>query len=234
MSTTQPTSDWKTFARNIDHTLLKTDGTRDAVVRLCKEALHYGFHTVCVQPCYVALVAKLLRGSEVKTGSVIGFPQGATLTSVKCFEADEAIRLEAEELDMVLNVSALKSGDREGVRDDIRAVVQVAHTGGALLKVILETPLLTREEKTLACELCLEAGADYVKTATGFAGGGATIEDVRLMRSVVGLRARVKAAGGIRTAADAAAMLAAGADRLGTSASVVIMRELGAPAIPDF
>ncbi|MFB3915647.1 MAG: deoxyribose-phosphate aldolase [Terriglobales bacterium] len=231
MSAVQPISDWRALARTIDHTLIRTDGTREAVVKLCDEALHYGFHTVSVQPCQIALVASMLRGSQVLTGSVVGFPQGATLTTVKQFEAAEVMRLGAQELDMVLNIAALKSGDHDSVANDIKAVAHVAHDGGAILKVIIETPLLTREEKVLACELCLKGGADYVKTATGMAGGGAAVEDVRLMRSVVGKRAGVKAAGGIRTAADAAAMLAAGADRLGTSASVAIMHELGAPGM---
>ena len=229
MPASSPMPDWQSVARTIDHTVIKTEATRSAIVQLCQEALRYEFQAVSLQPCYVALAARLLRGSPVRVGSVIGFPQGATLTTVKRFEAAEAIRAGAQELDMVLNVGQLKAGEGDLVQNDIAGVVQVAHEYGAILKVIIETPLLTEAEKTLACELCVAAGADYVKTATGLAGGGATVEDVRRMRAVVGTRAGVKAAGGIRTAAQAMAMLAAGATRLGTSASAAIVRELGAP-----
>lgn len=219
------------MARVIDHTLLKPEATPPQIEQLCREAAHYGFAAACVQPAYVALAASLLRATPVKVASVVGFPQGTTLSSVKRFEAFQAIRLGAGEIDMVQNVGALKAGDRDRVQNDIRAVVEVAHANGAIVKVILENALLTREEKVLACELALAAGADFVKTSTGFSSGGATVEDVALMRSVVGDRAGVKAAGGIRTAADVAAMLAAGADRIGASASVAIVKELGAAEI---
>jgi deoxyribose-phosphate aldolase len=169
-----------------------------------------------------------LRLSPVKVASVVGFPHGATLSTAKRLEAIEILRLGADELDMVLNVGALKSGEHALVASDIRGVVEVAHDAGALVKVILETALLNREEKVLACELAVAAGADFVKTSTGFASAGATVEDVSLLRMTIGDRAGVKAAGGIRTAADVKAMLDAGADRIGASSSVNILRELGA------
>ncbi len=220
--------DWKAVARLIDHTILKPEATPAHIEQLCREAMRYGFAAVCVQPSFVELAASLLRGTEVSVASVIGFPQGATLTAVKRFEALEALRLGAGELDMVQNVGALKADARNLVEADIRAVVEAAHAQGARLKVILENALLTHEEKVLACELAVAAGADFVKTSTGFSAGGATVEDVALMRSVVGERAGVKAAGGIRTASDALAMIAAGATRIGASASVAIVKELGA------
>ena len=173
------------------------------------------------------MAASMLRGTPVKVATTIGFPLGANHTTVKRFEAEEAIRLGAAELDMVMNIGALKSGDRQSVQNDMAAVVEVGHAGGAIVKIILEMPLLTLEEKILGCELSLAAKADFVKTATGFF-GGATADDVSLMRGVVGNRAGVKASGGIRTAAAAQAMLEAGANRLGTSSGVTIMRELGA------
>jgi deoxyribose-phosphate aldolase len=221
------TREWQAIAATIDHTLLKPEATRDQIIRLCEEAAYFGFATVCVNPWWVPLAASTLSGSGVKTATTIGFPLGANYTTVKRFEAAEAVRLGAQELDMVMNVGALKSRDRQSVQNDIAAVAEVAHTGGAILKVILETPLLTLEEKILSCELSLAGKADFVKTATGFL-GGATVEDVSLMRGVVGDRAGVKASGGIRTAATAQAMIEAGANRLGTSSGVVIVRELGA------
>lgn len=213
----------------IDHTVLKPDATRAQIEQLCREALRYQTASVCIQPGWVATAARLLQGSPVKVCTVIGFPQGATLTTVKRFEAFEALRLGAQELDMVMNVGALKSGDHELVENDVRGVAEVAHRGGAILKVILENCLLNKEEKLLACELCVGAGADFVKTSTGFAASGATTEDVALMKATVGQLAKVKAAGGIRTAADLRAMVAAGADRVGASATVAILREVGAP-----
>ena len=213
----------------IDHTVLKPDATRAQIEQLCREALRYQTASVCIQPGWVATAARLLQGSPVKVCTVIGFPQGATLTTVKRFEAFEALRLGVQELDMVMNVGALKSGDRELVGNDVRGVAEVAHRGGAILKVILENCLLNKDEKLLACELCVGAGADFVKTSTGFAASGATTDDVALMKATVGQRAKVKAAGGIRTAADLRAMLAAGADRVGASATVAILREMGAP-----
>ena len=227
-ATQRSPQDWRAIARVIDHTLLKPETTGAQIEQLCAEARHYGFATVFVHPAWVALAAFELQGSAVRVGTPVGFPQGAHTTATKRFEAEEALRLGAAELDMVLNIGALKSGQTERVLGDIRGVVEIAHEGGVILKVILETPLLTGDEKKLACELCVAAGADFVKTATGLA-GGATVEDVALMRSVVGDRAQVKASGGIRTAASLAAMLDAGAARIGTSSSVAIMRELGAP-----
>ncbi|HTC94434.1 MAG TPA: deoxyribose-phosphate aldolase [Terriglobales bacterium] len=222
-------SDWQAAAKLIDHTLLKPEATTDQVTQLCREALKFGFASVCVQPCYVPLTGSLLQGSAVKVCTVIGFPSGATLSECKRFEASEVLRLGARELDMVINIGALKSRDHAAVQADIQSVAEVTHQGGAILKVIIETALLTREEKIKACELAVAAGAEFVKTSTGFAGGGATVEDVALMRQAVGDRAKVKASGGIRSAADFQAMVSAGADRVGASASVAIMRELGAP-----
>jgi deoxyribose-phosphate aldolase len=227
-----PLRDWRQAARLIDHTLLRPDSTRTQLIRHCEEAIFYGFATVAVHPSSVALAASLLHGTGVKVGAPVGYPLGSALTTVKRFEAAELLRLGAQEMDMVLNIGALKSGDRLLVQNDIAGVVRVAHEGGAALKVILETSLLSIEEKILACELSVAAAADYVKTSTGTTSAGATASDVSLMRGVVGRRAGVKAAGGIRTAADFAAMLHAGADRIGCGASVGIMRELGAPEMP--
>jgi deoxyribose-phosphate aldolase len=221
------TRGWQAVANSIDHTLLKPEAARDQIVRLCDEAASFGFAAVCVNPWWIGLAASILRGTPVKVAATIGFPLGANHTTVKRFEAEEAIRLGAQELDMVMNVGALKSGDRQAVQNDIAAVAEVARAGGAILKVILEAPLLTLEEKILSCELSLAGKADFVKTATGFF-GGATVDDVSLMRGVVGHRAGVKASGGIRTAAVAQAMIEAGANRLGTSSGVAIVRELGA------
>jgi deoxyribose-phosphate aldolase len=190
--------------------------------------MQYGFASVFVHPSYLAFAVSALHGSGVKPGTPIAFPFGANLTTTKRSEAADAIRLGALELDMVLNVGALKSGERKLVENDIRAVVEIAHEGGALLKVILETGLLTIEEKILACELSLAAGADFVKTCTGFNGGAATVDDIALMRGVVGTRAGVKASGGVRTLAAINAMLAAGANRIGTSSAINIMKEAGA------
>lgn len=218
---------WQQIAAVIDHTLLKPEANRDQIVQLSEEAVSFGFAAVCVNPCWISLVAAIVHGTPVKVASTIGFPLGAGHTTTKCFEADEAVRLGAQELDMVMNIGALKSGDRRLVQSEIESVVKIAHDNDAIVKVILETPLLSLEEKILSCQLCVAAHADFVKTATGFM-GGATVEDVALMRGVVGDDAGVKASGGIRTAAAASAMLDAGADRIGTSSSVSIMRELGA------
>src|SRR5215467_1712337 len=218
---------WQEVASAIDHTLLKPESTQDQIAALCREAAHFNFAAVCVNPWWISMAASMLRGTPVKVATTIGFPLGANHTTVKRFEAEEAIRLGAAELDMVMNIGALKSGDRQSVQNDMAAVVEVGHAGGAIVKIILEMPLLTLEEKILGCELSLAAKADFVKTATGFF-GGATADDVSLMRGVVGNRAGVKASGGIRTAAAAQAMLEAGANRLGTSSGVTIMRELGA------
>ena len=227
-----PMSDWQAAAKLIDHTLLKPEATADQIKQLCQEALRFGFASACIQPCYVPLASSLLQGSAVKVCTVIGFPSGATLTECKRFEASDVLRRGAQELDMVINIGALKSQDHAAVQADIQAVFDVVHQQKALLKVIIETALLTREEKIKACELAVAAGAHFVKTSTGFAGGGATVEDVALMRQTVGDHAQVKASGGIRSAADLMAMVAAGADRIGASASVAIVRELGAPQVP--
>jgi len=224
-------TEWRAVASMIDHTLLKPESTREQVRALCQEAIHFGFASVFVHPCHVALAADLVCGMSVKAGTPIGFPQGATLSSVKQFEASEVLRLGAGELDMVINLAALKSGDTSLVESDIRGVVEVAHGADVLLKVILETALLTRPEKILACQLSQAAGADFVKTSTGLV-GGATVEDVALLRSIVGSRAGVKASGGIRTLSELTAMARAGASRIGTSSAVNIMRELQAPMLP--
>ena len=216
--------DWRAVAKIIDHTLLRPEATVDQVMRLCSEAREFGFGAVIVNASYIALCAAQLQGSEVKVGAVIGFPLGATLTSVKVFETGEALRLGAREIDMVMNIGALKSGNRELVHSDIAAVAGVVHAHKALLKVILETGLLAEDEKRAACEISEKAGADFVKTSTGFLGGVATVEDVTLMRRTVTIG--VKASGGIRTATDARKMIEAGATRLGTSSGVAIMREM--------
>ncbi|MFQ5678798.1 MAG: deoxyribose-phosphate aldolase [Gemmatimonadota bacterium] len=208
----------------IDHTLLKPDATQDEIARLCYEARKYGFASVCVNPSYVKLCAELLSGTEVLICTVVGFPLGATSTETKAFETQKAVRDGATEVDMVINVGALKSRDYELVERDLASVARAAHAGGAILKVIIEAALLTDEEKVAACQLAKVAGADFVKTSTGFGPGGATPEDVALMRRVVGAQMGVKAAGGIRTYADAQKMIAAGASRIGASASVKIIQ----------
>jgi len=213
------------LAPMIDHTLLKPDATQDEIARLCYEARKYNFASVCVNPSYVRLCAQLLKGSPVVVCTVVGFPLGATPTEVKVYEAQQAIRDGAKEIDMVINVGAVKSRDYELAERDIASVARACHAGNALLKVIIEAALLTDEEKVIACQLAKVAGADYVKTSTGFGPGGATAADVALMRRVVGPTIGVKAAGGIRTLADAQQMIAAGASRLGASASVRIMQE---------
>ena len=210
------------LAKYIDHTLLKTDAQRADVAKLIEEAKAYYFASVCVSPIWVSYVSEALRDTGIKTCTVIGFPQGATPTAVKVFETQQAIADGAEEVDMVIPVGRLKDGDCDYVRADIAGVVAAAK-GKALTKVIIETCLLTDEEKRRACLLAKEAGADFVKTSTGFAAGGATAADVRLMRECVGETMGVKAAGGIRSRADAEAMLAAGATRLGTSSGVKIV-----------
>ncbi len=209
----------------IDHTLLKPDASQDEIARLCYEARKYRFASVCVNPAYVKLCSQLLKDSGVAVCTVVGFPLGATPTDVKVFEAQQAVREGASEIDMVINVGGLKSRDFELVERDIASVVRVSHAGNALVKVIIEAALLTDEEKVIACQLAKVAGADFVKTSTGFGPSGATPEDVALMRRVVGPSIGVKAAGGIRTLADAQRMIAAGASRIGASASVKIMQE---------
>lgn len=208
------------IAKYIDHTLLKPEASEEAVRKLCAEARDFGFASVCVNGEFTELVARELKGSDVKTCVVIGFPLGAGTSAAKAFEAADAVSRGAEEIDMVISVGRLRSGETASVREDIRAVVQAAE--GALVKVIIETCLLTDEQKELACRLAEEAGAHFVKTSTGFSTGGATAEDVALMRRVVGNRLGVKASGGIRTREDAERMIAAGASRIGASASVAI------------
>ena len=223
-----PVNDWRSAAKIIEHTLLKPDATRSQVISHCHQAIRYGFHSVMVNPANVALAVAQLRGSEVKVGTVVGFPLGASLTTTKLAEAEAALRQGAHELDMMMNIGALKSGDRLLVQSEMRSLTQLAHRRGAVLKVILENALLTQEEKILACVLAADAGVDFVKTSSGMADVGANATDVALMRGVVGLNIGVKAAGGIRTAAQLLEMVEAGANRIGTSASVPIVREMGA------
>ena len=218
------------LAGMIDHTLLKPDVTSDKIAQLCFEARKYHFASVCVNPTHVKLCADLLRDSGVKVCTVIGFPLGATSTEVKVFETQNALNNGATEIDMVINIGALKAGENELVAKDIRGVVETSHKAGALTKVIIETALLTDEEKVVACLLAKEAGADYVKTSTGFSGGGATVHDVELMRRTVGPTIGVIASGGIHTHEEAEALVAAGATRIGASAGVKII-QAGAPEV---
>ncbi len=211
------------LARLIDHTLLKPDAARADIERLCREAAQFCFASVCVNPSWVPVCCELLRGSGVRVCSVVGFPFGTHLPEVKAFEARRAVEQGAEEVDMVIDIGALKSKDYARVEQDIRGVVQAVGKN-TIVKVILETALLTREEKIMGASLAKAAGADYVKTSTGFGGGGATVEDVRLLRETVGPEIGVKASGGIRTQEDVEAMVAAGATRIGASAGVRIVR----------
>jgi deoxyribose-phosphate aldolase len=211
------------LASLIDHTLLKPDAAREDIERLCREAAQFCFASVCVNPSWVPVCRELLHGSGVKVCTVIGFPFGTHLPDVKAFEARRAVEQGAEEVDMVINIGALKSKDYATVEKDIAGVVQAVGRD-TVVKVILETAMLTREEKIMGCSLAKAAGADYVKTSTGFGGGGATVEDVRLMRDTVGPDVGVKASGGIRTKEDVEAMVAAGATRIGASAGVKIVR----------
>jgi len=212
------------LASTIDHTLLKPDATPEQIAQLCFEARKHSFASVCINPAWVKLCAQLLEGSPVKVCTVIGFPLGASATDVKVFETNKAIDDGASEIDMVINIGALKARDLELVARDIRGVVTASHARGAIVKVIIEAALLNDEEKTIACMLSKEAAADFVKTSTGFASGGATVHDVELMRRVVGPEMGVKAAGGVRTFEDAQAMLHAGATRIGASAGVKIIQ----------
>ena len=212
------------LANMIDHTLLKPDATQQEIAQLCFEARKYEFASVCVNPTWVSLCAQLLQASRVKVCTVIGFPLGATSSETKAFETETAIRQGATEIDMVINIGALKARDLETVAKDIRGVVNAAHGRGHIVKVILETALLTDEEKTIASLISKEAGADFVKTSTGFAGGGATVHDVALMRKTVGPEMGVKASGGVRTYEDAENMIKAGATRIGASAGVKIIQ----------
>lgn len=217
----------KQIARMIDHTALKPDTVKSEIEALCKEARVYGFASVCVNPCWVKLCAELLKESEVKVCTVIGFPLGAASPETKAFETRQAIADGAGEVDMVINIGALKDRDTGTVEHDIRAVTNAAD-GKALVKVIIETSLLTDEEKRLACELAVKAGADFVKTSTGFSGGGATVRDIKLMREAVGPDIGVKASGGVRDKESALAMIEAGATRIGASAGVSIVKGLTA------
>ena len=211
------------LARMIDHTLLRPDATQKEIEKLCTEAKQYRFASVCINPSNVKLCAGLLRDTDVKVCTVIGFPLGATSSAAKAFETDRAIKDGAREVDMVINVGMLKSGEYNYVEEDILSVVSVAHSYGVLTKVIIETGLLTDEEKVKACMLAKHAGANFVKTSTGFVKGGATVGDIALMRKVVGPELGVKASGGVRSQEDALALIASGADRIGASASVKIV-----------
>lgn len=213
------------IAHLIDHTLLKPDATVQQIAQLCHEAMLYNFAAVCVNPTHVKLAAQLLQNSDVAVCTVIGFPLGATSTQAKIFEAEQALNDGATEIDMVINIGALKGGDDALVEQDIAGVARLVHNRGALCKVIIETALLNHEEKIRACRLAKKAGADFVKTSTGFSSGGATIDDVALIRRTVGPSIGVKAAGGIKTLADARSLIAAGATRLGASAGVRIVQE---------
>ncbi len=211
------------LAAAIDHTLLKPEASREDILRVCQEAREHGFASVCVNPLWVSTVAQALQGSEVKTCSVVGFPLGAVTTAAKVFETRQAVQDGAQEIDMVIDIAAARRADGPALEADISAVAQAAHDGGAILKVIIETSLLDDEAKVLACTSAVAAGADFVKTSTGFNGGGATVEDVRLMRSTVGPTIGVKASGGVRTREDALAVLDAGASRIGASSGIAIV-----------
>lgn len=213
------------IAKYIDHTLLKPEATPAQIAQLCTEALRHGFASVCVNPSHVAFAAHLLRNSPVKVCTVIGFPLGATATVIKVAEASAALAAGAQELDMVINIGMLKSGDHFHVENEIARVVGLAHKDGAIVKVIIETCLLTDDEKRTACMLAKSAGADFVKTSTGFSSGGATVADIALIRAAVGPKMGVKASGGVGDYATAQAMIKAGATRIGTSKGVAIVEE---------
>jgi len=237
---TQTLSSATALAAVLDHTLLKPEATRAQVIRLCHEAAEHRFACAMINPTWAGVAVETLAGTGVPVGVVVGFPLGASLSASKHDEAKRVLKLGAHDIDMVLNIGLLKSGHKEdydAVKQDIRAVVELTHGAGGIVKVILETCLLTFEEKHRASELAIAAGADYIKTSTGFSSGGATVDDIALMRSVAGTRAGVKASGGIRSLADASAMLHAGATRIGASASVKILAELAghthAPATPN-
>lgn len=214
------------LAKYIDHTLLKPEASELEVKQLCEQAKHYRFFSVCVNPTYLDKVVEILKSSKVKVGTVIGFPLGANAPEVKAFEANDAILRGAQELDMVINIGSLKSGNLTLVQEDIEGVVSSARRRSVLVKVIIEACFLDDETKRIACRICERAGADFVKTSTGWGTRGATIKDVQLIRAAVSSRIGVKASGGIRTASQALALIEAGANRIGTSASVKIMEEL--------
>ncbi len=211
------------LAKFIDHTLLRQDATEAEIAKLCEEAVEYKFYSVCVNPYWVTYAAAALEGTGVKVCAVAGFPLGATPASVKRWEAQRAVNDGAAEVDMVMNVGALKSGLMVDVEADVATTGEIVHLAGGKLKVILETGLLTDVEKEIACRICAGAGADFVKTSTGFGKGGATVEDIRLMRRIVGAKLGVKASGGVRTYDDAMRMVDAGATRIGASASIAIV-----------
>lgn len=208
----------------IDHTLLKADATKNEIKKLCEEAKKYDFYSVCVNGAYARYVTELLQGTEVKTCVVVGFPLGAMDTKVKAFETKNAIENGASEIDMVINIGALKDKDYDYIYNDIKEVIK-ATEDKAIVKVIIENSLLTDEEKIKACEIAVNAGADFVKTSTGFSTGGATLEDVKLMKDTVGSRAEVKASGGVKNREDALKMIEAGATRIGTSSGIKIVEE---------
>ncbi|MBG6217326.1 deoxyribose-phosphate aldolase [Arthrobacter sp. CAN_A6] len=212
------------LASYIDHTLLKPEASREQILTVCAEAVEYGFKSVCVNPLWVGTVHSAVKGSGVLTCSVIGFPLGATPTEVKVVEARGAVADGADEIDMVINIAAARAQDAEALTSDIRAVAEAVHEGGAILKVIIETSLLTDEQKVLACRAAVGAGADFVKTSTGFNGGGATVADIALMRETVGPRLGVKASGGVRSLEDARVLIDAGATRIGASSGVAIVK----------
>lgn len=211
------------LASYVDHTLLKPEASREQIAALCAEAKQYSFASVCTNPVWTSFVHEQLAGSDVLTCAVAGFPLGASATEVKASETARAVADGADEIDMVIDIAAARAGERERVEADVRAVAEVAHQGGARLKVIIETCLLTDEQKVLACEAAVAAGADFVKTSTGFSTAGATVEDVRLMRATVGPDIGVKASGGIRTREDALAMIEAGASRIGASSGPALL-----------
>ena len=212
------------IASFIDHTLLKPEASESDILKVCAEAAEYHFKSVCVNPVWVKTVKTALKGSDVLTCSVIGFPLGAIPTDAKTFEARGAVLDGADEIDMVINIAAARAGDKGALVEDIAAVAEAVHASGSILKVIIETALLDDAQKVLACEAAVEAGADFVKTSTGFNGGGATAEDVALMRRTVGPDLGVKASGGVRSLADAQAMIAAGATRIGASSGIAIVK----------
>ncbi len=220
---------WPSLASLFDHTLLKPEATREQVVKLCEEAATYRFACAMVNPAWTSLAVSLLSGTGIPVGVVVGFPLGASLSTTKRAETEALVTLGAKEIDMVINIGALKSGDHLRVSEDIRGVVEIAHDAGTIVKVILETCLLTVQEKLLASELALQEGTDFLKTSTGFSSGGATPDDIAMLRGVAGTLCGVKASGGIKTLDQVRALLESGANRIGASAGVAIVRELGAP-----
>lgn len=216
------------MARFIDHTLLKPAATKDDIHHLCQEAMSFNFYSVCVNPVYVSLASKILQGSDVKVCCVVGFPLGTNTSEVKAFEAKKAIKEGVDEIDMVINLGALKSGNLNLVKNEIKSIVNIAEDAknGIVVKVIIETGLLNEEEKIIACKLVKEAGANFVKTSTGINSTGATIQDVKLLRRIVGPKFGVKASGGIRSFKDAINLIKAGANRLGTSSGSLIIKEM--------